>query len=76
MGISILAAFVAHLSCEHQREYCGRMHSNKSGGINSMQIHLFIYLLNLVILYPPIICASAIRAKHVYFLSLLSLQVL
>lgn len=75
MGISILAAFVAHLSCEHQ-SICGRMHSNKSGGINSMQIHLFIYLLNLVIPYPPIICASAIRAKHVYFLSLLSLQVL
>lgn len=54
MGISILAAFVAHLSCKHQRD-CGRMHSNKCRGINSMQIHLFIYLLNLVIPYPPII---------------------
>lgn len=52
------------------------MHSIKCRGINSMQINLFIYLLNLVIPYPPIICASAIKAKHAYFHSLLSLQML
>lgn len=81
MGISILAAFVAHLSWKHflesiKENICGRTHSNKCGEINSMQIHLFIYLLDLVIPYPPIICASAIKAKHSYFLSLLSLQML
>lgn len=52
------------------------MHSNKCGGINSKQIHLFIYLLNVVIPNPPIICASTIKAKQAHFLSLLSLQML
>lgn len=43
---------------------------------NQQHPDTFIYFLNLVILSPPILCASAVKAKHAYFLSLLSLQML